>query len=371
MTFAVRRGSKPWAGQGCAAYPRVNNPGEVMRVVIVEKEAAEWDAFVQASPGANAYHRFGWSEVFTKSFGHKCYYLAALDELGEWQGILPLVHMRSRLFGNFLVSLPYVNYGGLLCATDQACVLLLEAAEKIRSECGAAYIEMRHVTQKLENLPTKQNKVSMILALSGSSDTQWNHFNSKLRNQIRKSQKSGLEFRCGRMELLDDFYEVFAQNMRDLGTPVYAKKFFCTVLETFPETTMIGAVYFEGIIIAAGLLSWFRKKIEIPWASSNKFYNARCPNHMLYWQLIELAIERKFSEFDFGRSTLNEGTYNFKKQWGALPMQLNWQYQMDSNAKLPHLSPDNPKYRLAIRAWQHLPIPITKIVGPWIVRSIP
>jgi FemAB-related protein (PEP-CTERM system-associated) len=342
-----------------------------MMVSAVESGHAEWNLFVQASEDATAYHFFGWKAVFARSFGHQCHYLAAIDDNGEWRGVLPLVHLRSRIFGNFLVSLPFVNYGGLLCESEAAAALLLDEAEKIRRSCGATHVELRHVARKLEKLPTKQHKVSMILELAGSTDAQWKAFDPKLRNQIRKAQKSGLQFRRGHLDLIDDFYEVFARNMRDLGTPVYSKHFFRNVMETFPDTTAIATVFHEGKAIAAGLASWFRNRLEIPWASSIKDYKALCPNHMLYWESIRFAIERGFREFDFGRSTPNEGTYNFKKQWGALPIQLNWQYLMDEHGHLPDLNPGNPKYQAAIRVWQCLPVTVTKVLGPLIVRNIP
>ncbi|MHB8534200.1 MAG: FemAB family XrtA/PEP-CTERM system-associated protein [Sulfuricaulis sp.] len=342
-----------------------------MKIVAAKGGQAGWDSFVLASEGAGAYHRFGWKTVFVKSFGHPCHYLAAVDDNGVWHGILPLVHMRSRIFGNFLVSLPFVNYGGLICENEAAAALLLDEAEKIRHSCGATHVELRHVARRLEILATKQHKVTMILDLTGSADTLWKAFDPKLRNQIRKAQKSGLEFRRGHLELIDGFYEVFARNMRDLGTPVYSKQFFRNVLEAFPDTTAIIAVLHEGKIIAAGIASWFKGRIEVPWASSIKDYKALCPNHMLYWEAIRFAIERGFREFDFGRSTPNEGTYNFKKQWGALPVPLNWQYLMDAHGHMPELNPGNPKYRAAIRVWQRLPVSVTKMLGPRIVRNIP
>jgi FemAB-related protein (PEP-CTERM system-associated) len=342
-----------------------------MKIVTVENGEDGWDDFVRAHQDATSYHRFGWKEAFVRSFGHPCHYLAAMDDSGQWQGVLPLVHMRSRIFGNFLVSLPFVNYGGLLCRNDAAAALLLDEAENIRRSCGAAHVELRHVAPRSGNLPTKKHKVTMILGLAGTDDDQWKAFDPKLRNQIRKAQKSGLQFRHGHLDLIDDFYEVFARNMRDLGTPVYSKRFFCNVMETFPDTTSIVAVLHEGKMIAAGLASWFRGRLEIPWASSIKDYKTLCPNHMLYWAAICFAIERGFREFDFGRSSPNEGTYNFKKQWGALPIPLNWQYLMDEHGHLPDLNPSNPRYRMAIRAWQHLPVSITKVLGPRIVRNIP
>jgi serine/alanine adding enzyme len=342
-----------------------------MKVIEIINDDLAWDRFVESSPRATAYHLFGWKAVFAESFGHRSYYLAAIDENGNWQGILPLTHMRSRLFGNFLVSLPFVNYGGVVCNSVLANEQLVKEAERIRHACGATHVELRQLDHLANDLPTKKHKVTMMLDLIASIEDTWKAFDPKLRNQIRKAQKQGLRFELGRLNLLDDFYGVFARNMRDLGTPVYAKKFFSNVLEEFPDSTAIGAVYYQEKCVASGFASWLGGHVDIPWASSLREYNAVCPNHMLYWELIRFAIDSGFTTFDFGRSTRDEGTYNFKKTWGARPVQLNWQYLMDKTAVMPELSPRNPRFQVAIRVWRTLPVPITNLLGPLIVRNIP
>jgi FemAB-related protein (PEP-CTERM system-associated) len=342
-----------------------------MNVVQVDKDETNWNSFVETAERATGYHRFRWRSIIGESFGHDCYYFAAVDEAGVWRGVLPLIHMHSRLFGNFLVSVPFVNYGGLVCSDFQAARLLLDHAEHLRKSVQATHVELRHLGNPIEGLSSKEHKVTMILDLAANEETQWKGFNAKLRNQVRKAQKSGLKFVIGQTELLDGFYDVFAHNMRDLGTPVYAKNFFRNVLTSFPDCTRVLAVYYENKMIAAGIAIWFRDVFEIPWASSLSEYKALCPNNMLYWEAIKFAINSGFKKFDFGRSTPNEGTFNFKKQWGALPVQLYWQYLLGSRQTLPHLSPSNPKYRAAIRVWQNLPVPLTKFLGPLIVQNIP
>jgi FemAB-related protein (PEP-CTERM system-associated) len=330
-----------------------------------------WDAFVDACPDATAYHRYGWRAVIEKSFGHTTWYLAAIDGNNDWQGILPLVSMRSMLFGNFLVSVPFVNYGGVLCATATAIQALQSAAEGLRNELHAAHVELRHAGKMPVELPTRQHKVTMVLPLEADSDSQWKAFNAKLRNQIRKAEKIGLRTVISHLDLLDEFYDVFAHNMRDLGTPVYGKCFFRNVLETFPETTRIIAVRRGEKTVAAGIVNRFRDAMEIPWASSLSEFNTCCPNNMLYWEAIRFAIAQGLGRFDFGRSTPNEGTYNFKKQWGAEPTPLYWQYLLEPGAPLPELNPKNPKYDAAIRLWRKLPVSVTRFLGPHIVRNIP
>jgi serine/alanine adding enzyme len=334
-------------------------------------DQATWDAFVQDFSNATAYHQYAWKDVIEKSFGHGVHYLGALDSRGALQGVLPLVHMKSGLFGNFLVSVPFVNYGGLLCNSKGAQEALLGEADKIRLSLGADHVEMRHLGRGMAKLPTNEHKVTMVLPLESSVEEQWTGFNAKLRNQVRKAEKNGLQCIVGHLELLDDFYAIFARNMRDPGTPVYGKDFFGNVLSTFPDTTRIFAVTYQGKTIAAGIGSWFRETIEMPWASSIGDYKSLCPNNTLYWEAIKFAIEKGFLNFDFGRSTPNEGTYNFKKQWGAEPVQLYWQYLLDDGCEMPSLNTKNPKYDLAIRLWKRLPVGLTRLIGPHIVRNIP
>ena len=338
-------------------------------IVVTEYDgdSLEWDRYVDLHPQALSYHRYGWRRVLTESFGHTAYYLMARDSDNGVRGILPLVHLNSRLFGNVLVSLPFVNYGGLLTDSDAASAALLDAAVKVRERLGAAHLELRHLQEVPLNLTCKEHKVTM----ASDPDTQWRLFNAKLRNQVRKAQKSGLTVRWGGAELLDDFYEVFVRNMRDLGTPVYGRRLFEKVLATFPDSARIIGVYLEDKVVAAGLAMGYRETLEIPWASSNKDFKNLCPNNILYWEAISYAIQRGYRIFDFGRSTPGEGTYKFKEQWGAEPHPLRWQYSLKCGATLPELSPHNPKFALAIRAWQQLPLWITRLIGPSIVRNIP
>jgi FemAB-related protein (PEP-CTERM system-associated) len=336
-----------------------------------ELDQPAWDAFVDRHPDATSYHLYRWKEVVETSFGHRTHYLAALDGDGAVRGVLPLVHMKSALFGNFLVSVPFVNYGGLLYESEGAGATLLAAAEALRREVGAEHVELRHLAAGMAGLPSSEHKVTMVLPLAEDAQSQWEGFNAKLRNQVRKAEKSGLNFTLGGTELVDDFYRVFARNMRDLGTPVYGKRFFKSILKTLPERTAIAAVSLEGKVIAAGILYWYRGAMEMPWASSIADYKPLCPNNLLYWEAIRFALGKGCSRFDFGRSTPHEGTYNFKKQWGAEPLQLYWQYLLEPGKPLPEINPKNPKYQAAIRLWKHLPLPLTRLIGPGIVRNIP
>ncbi|MBU5613489.1 FemAB family XrtA/PEP-CTERM system-associated protein [Geomonas azotofigens] len=339
-------------------------------VELYRGDGVEWDRFVATQPGATSYHRYLWKDVVHKSFGHTGYYLMARRG-AEPVGVLPLFHMKSVFFGNFLVSVPFFNYGGVLAGDPAAVQPLLDEGANVMARCRATHLELRHLGAPLAGLATRSHKVTMILDLAAELDNQWRGFDPKLRNQVRKAQKSGLHVVTGGPELLDGFYRVFCRNMRDLGTPVYGREFFENVLRAPDARARVVSVLRGGETVASGIMTRFRDAVEVPWASSIRDYRELCPNNLLYWEAIRLAIEEGALCFDFGRSTPGEGTYQFKKQWGARAVALHWQYLLAPGAHLPDLNPSNPKFRMAVEGWRRLPVALTRFLGPAIVRNIP
>jgi len=342
-----------------------------MKVEEVSLDEATWDAYVIGHARASGYHLMAWRRVIERVFGHRTFYLAARDEQGQIRGVLPLVCLSSRLFGRFLVSLPFVNYGGVLADDAASQRALLERAIDLAKELKVDHVELRHEQVTGLQWPDKQHKVSMRIQLSEEFDALWKTFPAKLRSQIRRAEKEGMTFRLGRDDALEDFYAVFSRNMRDLGTPVYGKTFFAEILESFPESSRIGVVYLKDQPVAAGFLYGFRRVLEIPWASSDRRYNRLAPNMLLYSSVLKYGCEQGFRVFDFGRSTPGGGTYSFKEQWGAEPVQLHWHYWLANGGPLPDLSPSNTKFKWAISLWQRLPLFVSEHLGPSIVKFIP
>ncbi len=341
-----------------------------MKISQIEGQDAAWDEFVSAHPEGKIYHLSGLQKIIRQAFGHETLFLQA-SQGGEITGVLPLVHMRSRLFGNFMVSVPFFNYGGICAKDEESKTELLNHAVQLARERQVSHIELRHVAPQYSSLKSRSHKVSMQLELPADPEVLWKSFKSKLRSQIRRPQKEGIEVKIGRLELLDDFYTVFSTNMRDLGTPVYAKRLFATVLRAFPHNSWIVAAYKGQLPLAAGFLLGFRDTLEIPWASSLRKYNRLAANMLMYWHALKLAIQEGYQKFDFGRSSPEAGTYKFKAQWGARPVPLHWEYWLSNGGALPDISPQNSKYQMAIRVWQKIPLPITRMIGPAIVRNIP
>jgi FemAB-related protein (PEP-CTERM system-associated) len=336
-----------------------------------DTDAAAWDAFVLGHADGSNYHRYAWRGVIERVFRHRAHYLFVRDGHGRIEGVLPLVRMKSVLFGDFLVSVPFLNYGGALAATAEAATCLITEAERLALELGVSHVEFRHVSNDLPAFPSRVDKVSMRLDLPSSADQLRRRLPAAVRSQIKRPEREGATTVSGGAELLDEFYAVFAENMRDLGTPVYPKAFFADILRTFAGEARIFIARIGEAAAAGGLTLGHRRMLEIPWASSLRRYNRTGVNMLLYWKMLEHAIESGYACFDFGRSTPDSGTYRFKKQWGALPVQLHWHYWLRAGGEVPLINPANPRYGRAVAAWQRLPLPVANVLGPRIVRNIP
>ncbi len=335
-------------------------------------EEAAWDAYVDAHERGTLYHKIVWRRLVAGLFDPETHYLVARGRERNIAGVLPMVRLKSLLFGDFLVSVPYVNYGGAIGNSPDAEQALMECAADLGRRLGIDHIECRDTLGRPGlDWPVRTDKAILKLALPSSAEELFRALGSKLRAQVRRPLKEGATVLHGGGELLNDFYSVFARNMRDLGTPVYPRQFFRAILSTFPEAASITVVRLANRPVAAGFLLSHRGTLEIPWASSLREYNHLSVNMLLYWESLRRATETGHQAFDFGRSTRDSGTYRFKRQWGAEPLPCHWHYWLSRHTDLPHLSPGNPKYRAALWLWQRFPVFLANLVGPHIVRHLP
>jgi FemAB-related protein (PEP-CTERM system-associated) len=312
-----------------------------------------------------------WLGVLRAAFDHEVYAVEAVAA-GRTVGLLPLAHVSSLLFGRFLVSLPYLNTNGVVAASADVQAQLVGRAVTLAEELNVRYLELRHerpvVHPDLNASVT--SKVHMRLALPRTPDELWKGFDPKVRNQVRKGEKQHFSVEWGGHELLDGFYEVLCRNMRDLGTPVYGKALFREALAAFPGDAEVCLVRHGKRPVATALVLHGWGITEVPTAAALKEYNPTCANMMMYWRLLERAVQRGQQSFDFGRSTREGNTFRYKKQWGAVPHPAIWQYA-SADGEVGELRPDNPRFRRAIRVWQNLPVRLTRHLGPPIVRGIP
>jgi serine/alanine adding enzyme len=378
----------------------------------------KWNEYVGMHPKAAVYHRAEWLRIIAESYGHKPYFLAAYREHGGHNrnlgplgnkraeerlkvesltmnsridnrhlvGVLPLVGMRNIIFGRSLTSIPFFDVAGVLADDAECEKMLVIEAKRIAAETRLERLDLRHAEPMpwLENntksdheretaesaIRVSGNKVRMLLELPDSSEKLMKSFKSKLRNQINKPLKEGLTCSCGGLDLLEEFYRVFLINMRDLGSPVHSMRLIQSVLENFPKESQIFIVRQNKKALAGSIVLKFKTTLWNPWASSLREYSSLSPNMLLYWGMLEYAIESGLRFFDFGRSTQGEGTYRFKEQWGAKPKPLYW-YTISSREEHGEISrADSKAMSRAVEMWKRLPIPVTKVLGPRIRKSI-
>jgi len=368
---------------------------------------------------ATLYHLSIWKNIIEKTYGHKTYYLIAEQQTftplntssyltgatnptnqikplareihdsdsrahctgptNPVVGILPLVHMKHPFFGNSLISIPFFDLGGILADNAEVEKALLSEAIKLAQKLKAKNIELRNPQPATRNsqpatrnwvAQTRSHKVRMLYELPESSEMLMKSYKSKLRSQIKKPLKEGLYLKVGGIELLEDFYKVFSINMRDLGSPVHSSKLMKNVLAEFSEKAKIVMVYKDKQPLAASLIIGFKDTLENPWASALREYSRLSPNMLLYWTMLEYACDNGYSYFDFGRSSPDEGTYKFKKQWGAEPIPLHWHYISINGKPTDTETSEKSKFDKAIQCWQKLPVFLAKIIGPMIRKHI-
>jgi FemAB-related protein (PEP-CTERM system-associated) len=362
---------QPDASAGEAGVPEEHRLSAGGAVEVIEHASdADWDAFVATHPAACAYHYSGWPRLIGRTFGHETRMLAAYDGPAI-TGVLPLVVMRSRLFGRFVVSLPFLNAGGMLTGDPGAAQALVGAAVEIARKTRAEYLELRHTSRLCPQLIERRHKVAMSVQLQETVEEQWSVLDRKIRNQVRKAERSGLSVQAGGSELLRSFYDVFVRNMRDLGTPVFPFRLFEETLKTFPKSTHVFCVYKDHRPLAGAIAHVRGTWVEVIWASALREFSPLCANTLLYWHMMQAAIGAGCRTFEFGRCTPDEGPFHFKRQWGASPHPLVWEYWSRSGALTVDASPNNPRYARAVELWRRLPLPVTAALGPRIVRGIP
>ena len=340
----------------------------VRRLAASDREA--WTRYVFDHPRGTWYHRLEWKDVIEESFGHDTYYLLHERE-GRVAGVLPVVHLKSRLFGSILCSMPFLNFGGVLADDVAAESSLLVEGERLLQETGADFLELRHLHPTAAGLPAKTHKVSMTLDLTPGVEGLWAGLERRQRRTTRRSLEQGLEIAFGGAPLLDEFYLVLSRGWRWLGTPIYQRGFFRSVVEALADSVEIAVVRHQGRAVAASLYGFHQGVAEGMWTYSMHEYRELDVNYFLYWQMIQRTCERGMHAFHLGRSTAGSGNEFAKRKWNAEAKPLYWEYVMNGQRDLPALDVDNPKYELAIRLWRRLPLRATQWIGPYLARSIP
>jgi FemAB-related protein (PEP-CTERM system-associated) len=329
------------------------------------------DEYLSSKPEASPYQHLQWLVAVKNAYGFDYrYLLAKLDN--RIIGTLPLCLFRGMGGKQHFCSLPFCDVGGIVADNDEIKDALIQHALKIVEQQRAASLEIRQrLTDREVDTSMTEQKVSMLLDLPGSADSLLQGFKAKLRSQIRKAEKNGLTFDCANdQKSIEDFYYVFTRNMLNLGSPTHSKKWFYALRESFGKDILVGRVWLEDKIVGSGILLFSGGNVAIPWASTLRDYNSLAPNMLLYWNLLRLSCERGCKQFDFGRSTLGEGTFRFKQQWGAKPVLLDWQI-LDEQGRLAKATNSKSRVRgMFETVWKLLPLPVANTIGPHIRRHI-
>ncbi len=372
-----------------------------------------WNQYIAENSKATFYHRIEWKQIIEKSFGHKTYYLIALqhsnstyiststpqdgsigvlpptsnpqpttrvspsnssnpiNSINQVVGILPLVHIKSLIFGSIFCSMPFLNFGGVCADNEEVEKLLLRESEKILRDKKGHYLELRQLNPSSVNLQRKSHKVSMTLELNRDPEILWKNFTTKHRTNVRRAGKNELEIRIGKRELLSDFFEIMCRGWRELGTPVYPLSFFSNIMNHLEDSLEIYLVLHKGKPIATAFNGLHKDTVEGMWASSVKEFAKLQANYFLYWEMIQRACLQGYKWYHLGRSTAESGGEFYKEKWNAIPKPLYWEYILNRSKKIPELNVQNPKYQFAIRVWRRLPLPLTGIIGPILAKNIP
>lgn len=337
-------------------------------------DAQAWDAFVENSPAATFCHLSGWGRVIERVWNHEPHHLLA-ETRGEIRGVLPLFHVKSRLFGSMLVSSPNAVYGGVAADSTEIGEALLTEAKQLAGRLQVDYLELRDTEKtglgKDTDLHRKDLYFTFAHPISTDEEALMKTLPRDIRTMIRKGAKNGLAAELGREALLDEFYEVYATSLRNLGTPVFPKRLFAAFLREFPNSSDILMIR-QGDKVAGSVFSFYFRDTVMPYYAGAyaEFYRAGINNYM-YWELMRSAAARGFTRFDFGRSKIGTGAYDFKRGWGMEAKALPYQFYLVRAQEMPNLNPTNPKFELMIKVWKQLPLGITKMVGPMIVKNLP
>ena len=336
-----------------------------------EKHLASVDEYLAASSQATPCHHMQWLQAIKKAYGFDFEYLIA-EKGAQIEGVLPLCRFRSITGKRSLCALPFCDVGGVVANSEVVREKLIAFALERGEQLQAMPLQLRHRAPEFStDVDMADRKVSMLLELPETADVLLAGFKSKLRSQIKKAEKNGLVFDFANDEKsIEDFFYVFCRNMHLLGSPTHSIKWFHALRESYQQNLLVGRVWFEGKIVGAGILLFSGNNVSIPWASTLRDYNRLAPNMLLYWNLLRVSCERGCEQFDFGRSTFGEGTYNFKKQWGAKPVLLNWQ-TLDRQGVVAETAGSKGRGReLVENVWRKLPLPVVNSIGPRLRRHI-
>ena len=330
-------------------------------------DAIRWDEFVRAHPDGTFFHLSGWGSVVQRAFGHTSHDLL-VEQDGRIVAVLPLMRMRSRLFGDSLVSVPFGVYGGIVAENDEARRALRDAAESLARRLGVGVLELRNRARLNEDWPCKTLYVTFRRELDADPEVNLQRVPRKQRAMIRKGIKAGLTSEIDAD--IERFYPLYAESLRNLGTPVFSRRLFRSLREVFGEHCEVLTVLHEGRAVASVMSFYFRDEVLPFYGGGSSAARDLAANDFMYWELMRRAAERGVRIFDYGRSKCDTGSYSFKKHWGFEPAPLFYECLLVRAQELPAVHALNPRYATLIGMWKRLPLPLANLIGPLISKNL-
>ena len=339
-----------------------------MELAELGSDGVEWDAFVRTCADGTPFHLTAWRDAVTETFGHRAFYLVARRG-GVIEGVLPLFEVRGLLGGRSLVSVAYAVYGGICASTQEARFELLAAAGALARRRRVAHVELRHVRDHGLALPTKALYVAFSREISPRDEDNLEAIPRKQRRMVRQGGKHGLTAEMG-IQHLDAVYDVYAESVRNLGSPVFPRRLFHALAGAFGKDCHVLAVCREGRVVAGVLTLLYEDRVLPYYGGARREALPYAVNDFMYWELMRFAAAAGYRVFDFGRSRVGTGAYDFKRHWGFEPKPLPYQYVLTQGGSLPDLNPSNPRLKRVISTWQRLPLAVTNRVGPVLTRYL-
>ncbi|MES2072237.1 MAG: FemAB family XrtA/PEP-CTERM system-associated protein [Pseudomonadota bacterium] len=352
-----------------AAHLQSSSAGPQLSIKLMQaQDAARWDQFVQQCPEASFFHRAGWQSVIERAFGHKTWFYYAEAE-GRIVGVLPLAEIKSALFGHSLSSLPFCVYGGVATESEAARAALNQAAQELAAKLNVGHLEYRNIKPSEQaGWHTKELYVTFRKEIDTDEEKNMLAIPRKQRAMVRKGIK--FELKSELDEGVDRFFHAYSTSVHRLGTPVFSKKFFRVLKETFGQDCEVMTIVKDGRVIASVMSFYFRDEVLPYYGGGTAEARDLAGNDFMYWELMRRACARGYKIFDFGRSKLGTGAFDFKKNWGFEPQPLHYTYQLHKSTAVPDNNPLNPKYQLFIKMWQRMPLSLANLIGPHIVKNL-
>jgi FemAB-related protein (PEP-CTERM system-associated) len=348
--------------------PCVAEAGAIEVAMAQPEDEAAWERFVASCPEATFFHRYGWKRLLERVLGHRAHFLLARTGR-EVVGVLPLAHVRSRMFGHSLSSLPFCVYGGAAVVAEPARARLHAAAVDLAQRLQVDHLELRNLQPCEPGWPRQDLYVTFRKALAADVEANMLAIPRKQRAMVRKGLKSGL--RSAFEDRLDNFYDLYADNVHRHGTPPLSRRWFEALCSEFGDACRVLTVFApDGAAVSSVLSFRFRDEILPYYAGDHASARELAANDFKYWELMRTSCEAGCRVFDYGRSKRGSGSFDFKKNWGFVPQPLHYEYRLVRAGGIPQNNPANARYRLFIAAWRRLPRPLANFIGPHIVRTL-